>query len=397
MRIALLTLVLLGIAEQACQYSTAKNAETSAITIDLKLQEITRQIAHPSVMATDGSRLFVCEQEGRVWVIQNGKLWGTPFLDLQKMVVKRSGYEERGLLGLAFHPQFKENGKFYVYYSAPSDTRGSDHRSIVEEFKISAINPNLADLKSGRVLLTFEQPESNHNGGDIKFGHDGYLYISTGDGGGGGDRHGEMGNGQNINTLLGKILRIDVDKGSPYGIPPDNPFVGKPSTRPEIYAYGLRNPWRISFDSKTGKLFVGDVGQNQYEEIDIVEKGGNYGWRIMEGFHDYDRKQAKPANLKAPIAEYLHSDGISVTGGYVYRGNQIASLSGKYVFGDYAGQTYYLTENTNGTWTRGQLNFVNKPDSWLIYSFGEDATGEQYILAVLPSDDRGVIYKILTL
>ena len=211
-----------------------------------------------------------------------------PFLDVSNQLVPiNPGYDERGLLGIAFHPDFKTNHKFYVYYSVPSNTSGSDHKGILVEYMVSANNPDVADISTKRILLEVEEPESNHNGGNLVFGPDGYLYIGLGDGGGGGDEHGTFGNGQNLGTLLGKIIRIDVN-GQPYTVPKDNPFVNRTDARPEIWAYGLRNPWRFSFDRVTKQLFAGDVGQNKYEEVDIITKGGNYGWRIKEGLHDYD-------------------------------------------------------------------------------------------------------------
>ncbi len=361
--------------------------------LSARLQLVTDQIQLPTAMATanDGSsRLFVVEQEGRVRLIQEGKLTPKPYLDLTSDVVKRSGYDERGLLGLAFHPQFKQNGKLYVYYSARTNG-GANHKSVIQEFTAKPTAAE-ADVRSGRVLLEFDQPESNHNGGDIKFGPDGYLYVATGDGGGAGDKHGKIGNGQNLSNLLGKILRIDVNK-QPYGVPADNPFVKTENAKPEIFAYGLRNPWRISFDRQTGELFTGDVGQNQYEEIDIVTKGGNYGWRAREGFHEFDESlQAK--NPKDPIAEYPHSEGISVTGGFVYRGKAVPELAGKYVFADWSGPIWYLSEGGE-KWARGPLTLAGKPGQWQVYSFGEDEAGELYVLAQLTDANKGAVYRVV--
>lgn len=381
----------LAISLPSCQSSEARRTEKTA-ALSARLQLVTDQIQLPTALATanDGSgRLFVVEQEGRVRVIQNGKLQAKPYLNLLSQVIKKSGYDERGLLGLAFHPQFKQNGKLYVYYSAR--TEGANHKSVIQEFTAKP-SADEADLRSGRVLLEFDQPEANHNGGDIKFGPDGYLYIASGDGGGAGDKHGEIGNGQNKNTLLGKILRIDVNQ-KPYGIPTDNPFVKTQGAKPEIYAYGLRNPWRMSFDRETGQLFVADVGQNQYEEINIVTKGGNYGWRIREGFHSFDQKpQAK--NLQEPIAEYPHSEGISVTGGFVYRGKSVPELAGKYVFADWSGPIWYLSEQGE-KWSRGPLTLAGKPGQWQVYSFGEDEAGELYVLAQLTDENKGAVYRVV--
>jgi glucose/arabinose dehydrogenase len=254
---------------------------------------------------------------------------------------------------------------------------------VLAEYKVSG-NTDEADPVSEYVLMEIKEPESNHNGGQLAFGPDGFLYIGLGDGGGAGDKHGAIGNAQDLSTVLGKILRIDVDSKRPFSIPPDNPFVNKKDARPEIWAYGLRNPWRFSFDRKTGKLFCADVGQNKWEEVDIIEKGKNYGWRIMEGNHCYDPENncdSKP--LTAPVVDYSRDKGVCVTGGYVYRGKKMQALLGKYVFGDWKGKMYYL-EETPGTWKMNDLKIEGKKDHDLglnINSFGEDEDGELYILA----------------
>ncbi len=362
----------------------ANNASNdSSGKANISLQLITDQIPSPIALGVpaDGSnRLFICQKEGKVWIIENGKMLTEPFLDVSNQLVKiNPGYDERGLLGIAFHPAFKTNHKFYVYYSVPSNASGSDHKGILVEYQAAANNINTADMSTKRVLLEVEEPESNHNGGNLVFGPDGYLYLSLGDGGGAGDEHGTYGNGQNLATLLGKILRIDVN-ALPYGVPKDNPFVNTPGARPEIWAYGLRNTWRFSFDRATKQLFAGDVGQDKYEEVDIITKGGNYGWRIKEGFHDYDEHNTAPkSTLIDPIYEYGHDQGISITGGYVYRGKQIPGLQGKYVYGDYNGRMWALT-NTSNKWINSDLEVSNKPNEMQIYSWGEDETGELYVL-----------------
>jgi glucose/arabinose dehydrogenase len=330
--------------------------------------------------------------------VQNSKLLSQPFLDVSNQMVDiEGGYDERGLLGIAFHPNFKTNRKFYVYYSAPSRAKGSDHKSVIAEYQVSAGNANAADKSTKRVLLEIEQPESNHNGGDMVFGPDGYLYICLGDGGGGGDKHGSIGNGQNLSTLLGKILRIDVN-GNPYSVPKDNPFVTVKNARPEIWAYGLRNPWRISFDKVTKQLFAGDVGQNKYEEIDIIQKGGNYGWRIKEGLHEFKVPDgANKNNLIDPIHEYDHEQGISITGGYVYRGKAIPELAGKYIYGDYNGRMWLLSKAGN-KWVNSDLVVSNKPGGNIqILSWGQDEAGELYMLINSSGNSRseGSVYKII--
>jgi len=330
----------------------------------------------------DGSgRIFIAQQTGKIYIIQNDKLNPDPFLNIEnKLDNINKVYSEKGLLGLTFHPEYKENGRFFIYYSAPSSIKSSDHKSVIAEYKVSKKNKNQAEL-SEKIILEIEQPESNHNGGHLAFGSDGYLYIGTGDGGGGGDKHGKTGNAQDVNNLLGKILRIDVDNKNPYSIPAGNPFVGK--GKAEIWAYGLRNPWRFSFDRKTQELYCADVGQDNYEEIDIIEKGKNYGWRIMEGNHCFNPKQnCEQQNLTAPIHEYDHNTGISITGGFVYRGKELPQLQGKYLFADWKGKLFYLTKN--GTkWTKENLivsPFKSNDIGFDINSFGEDESGELYVL-----------------
>lgn len=352
---------------------------------DIKLKLITKGLTGPVAMdcpKDQSKRLFICEQTGKIKIVKNGVLLEKPFLDIgSKLDGVNKIYSEKGLLGIAFHPKYKSNGKFYIYYSAPESDKKFDHKSILAQYKVSS-DADIADASSEKIILKIKQPESNHNGGQIAFGPDGFLYIGLGDGGGAGDKHGEKGNAQNLNTLLGKILRIDIDSKDPYGIPPDNPFVGNKEARPEIWAYGLRNPWRFSFDRKTGKMFCADVGQDKWEEIDIISKGKNYGWRITEGKHCYDPQiGCKLANLEFPIAEYDHSIGISVTGGFVYRGENIPALQGKYIFGDWKGKLFYL-EAKDEKWEFNHLSTDGKPrDIKLnINSFGEDEHGEIYIL-----------------
>ena len=324
----------------------------------------------------DGTnRIFVIEQPGIIRVFENNRSVGSSnvFLDLTSKVLYGG---EQGLLGLAFHPNYQGNGYFYVDYVADNP-----RRTMIARFNVSTGNPNQADVSSEFVLLEVGQPFSNHKGGQLAFGPDGYLYIGLGDGGSGGD---PLGNGQNLSVLLGKILRIDVDstsQGRNYAIPVDNPFVGNSlGYREEIYAFGFRNPWRFSFDSMTGKLWVGDVGQDRIEEIDVVEKGKNYGWNIMEGSLPY--AGGNQQGLELPVWEYGHDQGIAVIGGYVYRGPTSTVLAGAYVYGDYgSGRVWALTLSGTGTPTNSLLN-----DTGLsILSFGVDNNLELYICA---SDGR---------
>lgn len=324
--------------------------------------------------AGDGSgRLFLVEQGGNIWIITNGETSEQPFLDVSGLISREalgSGYSERGLLGLAFHPNYSENGQFFINYT---DTNGG---SVVARYTVSLSNADIADAGSAQILLQVPQPYGNHNGGHMQFGPDGYLYISLGDGGSAND---PLGNGQNIQTLLGSILRIDVDGGSPYAVPEDNPFAGDTPGADEIWAYGLRNVWRFSFDRATGDMYLGDVGQNEWEEINFQPAdspgGENYGWNVWEATHPFARGTATGHVL--PFAEYNHSLGCSVTGGYVYRGEAIADLDGVYLFGDYcSGRIWVSYRDSNMQWHTNE--FTNAGGS--ISSFGEDESGELYIV-----------------
>lgn len=354
------------------------------------------------------ARFFVAEQTGIISIIENGKVLNEPFLDLSPKIVNlNTAYDERGLLGLVFHPQYQSNGRFFVHYSAPTDNPDMDHESILAEYQVSN-NPLKADSLSERVLFRIGQPEDNHNGGQLAFGPDGYLYIGVGDGGGAGDQHGTMGNGQDASTLLGSVLRINIDGKKPFEIPDDNPFIGRPG-RDEIYAYGFRNPWRFSFDFETGRLFLADVGQDKWEEVDIVEKGGNYGWRIMEGTHMYDDQLADDLGLnisllEMPIHDYSHEVGRSITGGYVYRGDVLSSLYGTYVFGDWSssfypprGSLFYLEEREPGRWERFVLEPAPVFNRYLL-GFGQDENGELYVLSSTslgPTGTSGDVRRIV--
>jgi glucose/arabinose dehydrogenase len=325
----------------------------------------------------DGTgRLFVLEQGGRIRIIQNGALVATPFLDVSSKAGFVSG-GELGLLGLAFHPSFNPNRRFFVYYTR---SVSGQIQSVFSEYAASTANANLADASSERILLVVNQPFSNHNGGQMAFGPDGFLYIGLGDGGSEGD---PMGNGQNLQTMLGKILRIDVN-GVPapdkqYAIPLDNPFT-QPTGLPEIWAYGLRNPWRFSFDRGTGKLSAGDVGQDSFEEVDIITKGGNFGWNKMEASHCYPPgSPCSMAGLILPIMEYAHdaAGGTAIIGGFVYHGSAISGLVGDYVFGDLSsGHVWAGVQGMSGTWSQTLV----LTHTLTVSSFGQDAAGELYML-----------------
>lgn len=362
----------------------AATSNSNSFTLDI--EPIVTDLSEPifATHAGDGTnRLFIVEQGGQILIFENGRLRAEPFLDLSDKITTDGN--EQGLLGLAFHPDYKNNGQFFVHYS-----RARDGDTIVARYQVSN-DPNVADASSEKIILHVTQPEANHNGGMLAFGPDGYLYIGMGDGGGAGDRHGTMGNGQALNTLLGKILRMDVNVET-YRVPDDNPFVNSAAALPEIWSYGLRNPWRFSFDRATGDLYIGDVGQGSKEEIDFQpasSKGGeNYGWRIMEGDECFDESlNCNRSDLTAPIAVYSHDLGCSVTGGYVYRGQKFAWLQGQYIFADYCtGIVWATARRTNGEWqTRRVTTFDDT-----ISSFGEDEAGEMYVAG----HKSGTIYKL---
>jgi len=339
---------------------------------DLAFQEIVAGFENPTHVthAGDGSgRLFVVEQAGTIRIVENGKVLPQPFLDIRDRV-ERGG--EKGLLSVAFHPRYRENGLFYVDYT----TRTNRLYTHVSRFRRT--DEHRADPKSETVVLKIHQPYSNHNGGQLAFGPEGYLYIGMGDGGSANDPHGH---GQNLNSLLGKLLRIDINREAlplRYTIPEDNPFIGKHGHRPEVWAYGLRNPWRFSFDALTKRLYLADVGQDDVEEIDVIERGGNYGWRVMEG--DICAPGVNPdcdrTGLKPPIQVYRHPEGFSVTGGFVYRGNSIPGLCGVYLYADYVtGRLWGL--RYDGSKVRASREIAKTP--YRISSFGEDRNHEIYI------------------
>lgn len=339
------------------------------------------------VSPDDGTnRIFVIAQKGAIHVFPNKKDQSSTkvFLDISKRVTYGG---EMGLLGLAFHPEFKNNGYFYVNY-----TKDNPRETVISRFKLNAQDPDKADADSEEILLKYEQPYSNHNGGKIAFGPDGYLYISAGDGGSGGD---PQNHGQDRTTLLGSIMRIDVNNKSGnlnYAVPNDNPFKGNNNgIKEEIYAYGLRNVWKFNFDNDSKRLYAADVGQNKIEEVNIIEKGGNYGWRIMEASDCFKPESGcNKEGLKLPIHEYLQSSGAgrSITGGYVYRGKELPELQGKYVYGDYqTGNIWALNYDGNKVSSNDQL----MSSRILISSFGEDSNKELYVL----SHADGKIYKIV--
>ena len=371
--------VLLGLLV-ACQ-DAVRAQEQSRVALEAVVSGLERPVA--VTHAGDGSgRLFITEQIGRVVVVDGASQ--SVFLDVSELV---SCCGERGLLSVAFHPEYAENGLFFVYYT---DKSGD---SVIARYRVSEGDKNVADASSGSIILSFSQPEGNHNGGQLAFGPDGYLYIGSGDGGGGGDRHGQIGNGQALDTLLGKLLRIDVNTDSGYVIPADNPFVNNANARDEIWAYGLRNPWRFSFDSETGDLLIGDVGQNKYEEINYQPAsstgGENYGWRVMEATHCFNpASNCNTDGLTLPVLEYAHDAGCSVTGGVVYRGDELVGFDGVYVFGDYCSGTIWQAEVAGlGMWSFAPLLSVD----FNVSAFGEDEAGRVYLADL----NGGVVHRLV--
>ncbi len=370
--VAMACLTALGFA-LACAPAASRSAAAAAATYvksnGLRLETVVSGLSSPVYLISPPAdpRLFVVEQSGRIRIVRAGRLLPEPFLDIRDRV--RSGGEQ-GLLSAAFHPRYRENGFFYVDYT---DRKGDTH---IERYRVTS-DPDRADPASATLLLKIDQPYANHNGGLVLFGLDSMLYVGMGDGGSGGDPHG---NGQNLATRLGKLLRLDVIHGDPYAVPRDNPFRQRAGAAPEIWAYGLRNPWRFAFDRVTGLLYIADVGQDRWEEINAAPAsatGLNYGWNLMEGSHPF-RAPGAVRGLAAPIEEYDHGQGCSITGGFVYRGRALPSLAGRYFFADYC--TGWVRS------LRYEKGHVSERREWLhageVSSFGEDTAGELYVVTL---------------
>lgn len=350
--------------------------------VAVQLVEVARNVGFPLFVTAppgDQSRLFIVDKGGRIRIVKNGSLLSQPFLDIANKV---SGGDEQGLLGLAFHPNFASNGRFIVDYT---DLAGTTRVAV---YRVGA-NPDLADPASEQVILSIDQPFANHNGGMVVFGPDGQLYIGSGDGGSGGD---PQGNGQNRTTLLGKILRVTVNDDGQLSIPADNPFAGQSSARNEIWSYGLRNPWRFSFDRQNGNLYIADVGQANREEIDVATqtdqfgKGANYGWNQAEGTGCYS-SNCNPAAFTLPVLDYTHADGCSITGGYVYRGAAVPALVGLYFYSDYCRGWIRSFRLASGAASE-RKEWTELATGGRVTSFGEDARGELYVMTT------AVVYRI---
>jgi glucose/arabinose dehydrogenase len=382
----LLALALPAWLSLACADDAGSPGEPPDGTVPVALQEVAAGLSFPLYLTAppgDPSRLFIVEKGGAIRVVKDGTLLPTPFLDLTAQV---STGGEQGLLGLAFDPDYATTGRFVVHYT---DVGGN---TVVSVLRVSAGNADVADPASEAIVLTAEQPFANHNGGQILFGPDGMLYIGLGDGGSSGDPGGR---GQSVADLLGSILRVDVRSGTGYTIPPDNPFVGRTDARPEIWSFGLRNPWRFTFDPATGDLYIADVGESAWEEIDMVGaaegagRGANFGWNVTEGRHCFAQSGCDPSRFTLPVLEYSHDDGCSITGGFVYRGAAIPELQGHYFYADFC---------------RGWVRSVRLQDGQVVDtrqwptlapggpvpSFGQDAAGELYVLS-----QGGRVFKIV--
>jgi len=429
----------------SCKKNSYNNGSNNNVTPNLQL--VTDGLVSPLTVAEapdDSKRIFIVDQVGKIWIVSSDSIkQPTPFIDISsKMVTLQAGYDERGLLGLAFHPSFKTNGKFYLFYTAPPRAGGPDPQhswdnlTRISEFTVPAPGANQADPGTEKVILEADHPQLNHNGGTIAFGPDGYLYISIGDGGNADDvgpghvpdwyATNDGGNGQDIyQNLMGNILRIDVDNGNPYSIPADNPFVNT-AAKPEIYAFGFRNPYRFSFDmGGNHQLFVGDAGQSLFEEIDIVTKGGNYGWNVREGTACFSTANDKQPLNSCPTTDSAGNPLIDPTiqltnaanpsggglatvivGGNVYQGSQLPAMKGQYIFGIFSqdgnanAKVYSATASTNKPWPFTAMSFKDFPDNLgqYIKGFGQDLSGEIYVTTTTqqgPSGNTGKVYKLV--
>lgn len=376
--------IFVGVAAAACSESPAAERGTMPA---LRLETVVQGMEKPIEVVHDGKRNFIIEQPGRLRLWRSAGVEKTPYLDITDRVEHQG---ELGFLGVAFHPEFATNGYFYVNYTT---RQNGPRRTVISEFHVDP-QATTVDPATERIVLEIEQPYGNHNGGSIQFGSDGMLYIGMGDGG---SRNDPENRAQNPQELLGKILRIDVNNRQPYGIPADNPFVNDSRFKPEIWALGIRNAWRLGFDRETGTLFIGDVGQNKWEEVDVIVGGGNYGWRIREGTHPF-RPNEKPATtpLIEPLVDYGRHLGISVTGGNVYRGKRFPQLQGIYLYGDYGSGRFWGLRYEDGKMVANEeleITWAAQPTLNRVQpsGFGEDVDGEVYVC----DHGRGNVYRVV--
>ena len=378
----------------------AKNKETATDSIEVKLELVNNTVDIPVELKTSPDtthRMFLTDNKGKIRILKKDSLLVKPFLNIYD---KLGPQDKNSLIGtvfsFAFHPQFATNGKFYVCYNSPSKIHGNTCKMVVSEFKTSKSDPNVANLKSERNVIEVEGKNIQNNGAQILFGPDGYLYISIGDDKGGDNSY--KYHAQDLSLLNGKLLRIDVNK-LPYTVPPDNPFVGVKKARPEIWAYGFRKLWHYEFDPVTHQMFGGDVGEDKEEEIDIVKKGANYGWPVMEGDSIFQKTTSENKSAyTAPVSTYTHNVGICIIGGGHYYGNDIPPLKNKYVFGDFNGSMFALMKNAQGNWIREPLKIFNKPaDPLLICGCNVDENNDLFVMGILQgkTGTKGAVYRIV--
>ena len=377
-----------------------KNTKSADDSIEVKLELVTNAVGFPVEFkeAPDNThRSFITDNKGKIWILKKDSVVAKPFFNIYDKIGPQDKSSMVGILfSFAFDPQFSSNRKFYVCYVAPTKVIGNTCKMVLSQFTASKSNPDVADLSSENKVLEIEAKNSQDNGAEILFGPDGYLYVSIGDNKGA--DHNYTFHGQDLSSLNGKLLRIDVNK-LPYTIPPDNPFVNTKNARPEIWAYGFRKLWRYDFDPVTHQLIGGDVGEDKQEEIDIVKKGADYGWPVMEGDSVFKKSDLETTiALTAPINTYTHKVGICVIGGNYYYGNEIPGLKNKYVFGDYNGSMFALMKNKGETWIRQPLKITNKPDDVLIIcGCNVDQDNNVFIMGVLnaKNSEKGFVYKIV--
>lgn len=388
----------------ACKQAKAKPIVQDRLAMidsnGVKLQLITDAIPMPIGLSTvpdTSNRIFITDRDGKIWIMKNDSLLPKPFFDISATAEKKKKSAALGTInGIAFHPDFATNHKFYVCYNGATSIAANQTKMVVSEFTASNKNADIADAKTERRIFELEGKMMYTNGAEIAFGPDGYLYISIGDDALGDSTY--IYHGQDLNYFNGKLLRIDVNK-TPYGIPPDNPFIGMKNKKPEIWAYGFRKLWRFSFDPKSKELFGADVGENRVEEVDIVTKGANYGWPVMEGDSVFNKKLlVNKDTFTAPINVYTHKVGICAIGGSFYYGKNILFLKNKFVFGDFNGSLFSLTNTAKNQWTRQVVNILNKPaDPFLICDLNTDKNNEMYVMGLLntKAGSKGAVYKIV--